>query len=216
MTWAAVTVLAVAAFAAAAFALRLPRSLWTALGAFLMLGLAGYAWQQRSDLPGRPTAAPTQDAQLGSALIEARQAMIKSGRRSSDRKLITADAFARHGQYANAVVLLDGVVAANPRDAEAWLALGNALVEHADGALTPPSLLAYRRAQAADPAAAGPGYFLGLALIRQGRMDEASTIWRETLASAAPDAAGREQLTALLARLDSARAGAAATPHPAP
>lgn len=216
MTWLLVLALAAAAFALAAFVFRLPRALWSALGAALMVGLAGYAWQAHAGQAGAPAPAPRPDAQLGSALVEARQAMIKDAVRSRNRQLVTADAYARHGQYATAVAMLNGAVADNPRDSEAWLALGNALVEHADGALTPPALLAYRRAQAADPSAAGPGYFLGLALIRQGRIAEASQIWRETLAAAAPDAAGRPQLQALLARLDSALAQQASQPGTAP
>ena len=74
--------------------------------------------------------------------------------------------------------------------AEVWLALGNALVEHAEGQLTQPALFAYRRADQADPDGLGVGYFTGLAYIRQGRLPEALQLWRETLADAAPDAPG--------------------------
>lgn len=204
MTWVLAIALAVAAFAIAALVLRLPRRAWAALGAALAFGLAGYALQAHPGIPGAPTPPRRQDPQLGWALIESRQAMVKEDQRSRNPKVLTADAFARNGEYDVAVTMLDAAVADNPRDAEAWLALGNALVEHAGGALTPPALLAYRRAQQADPAAAGPGYFLGLALIRQGRMQEASQIWRETLQAAAPNAAGRAQLAALLERLDAA------------
>jgi len=53
-----------------------------------------------------------------------------------------------------------------------------------------------------DPDGVGPGYFLGLALIREGRLGNASALWRATLESAAPDAAGREVLALRLSRLD--------------
>jgi cytochrome c-type biogenesis protein CcmH len=212
MTWVLAIALALLAFAAAAFVFRLPRHGWTTMAAALALGLAGYALQAHPGLPGAPASPRKLDPQLGAALIESRQAMIKEDARSRSPKLVSADAFARMGRYADAVTFLDGAVADNPRDAEAWLALANALVEHADGALTPPALLAYRRAQEADPTAAGPGYFLGLSLIRQGRMEEASQIWRETLQAAAPDAAGRAQLAALLERLNATLGQSA--PHP--
>ncbi|MEO6153961.1 MAG: cytochrome C biosynthesis protein, partial [Croceibacterium sp.] len=69
MTWLLVIGLAGAAFAFAAFAFRLPRSLWATLGTALVLGLAGFALQARTDLAGAPARAHAQDAQLGSALI---------------------------------------------------------------------------------------------------------------------------------------------------
>lgn len=202
MTWLLAIALAVVAFAAAALLFRLPRKGWTTMAAALALGLAGYALQAHPGLPGAPANPRKPDAQIGAALIDSRKAMVKESARSTSPKLVTADGFARNGHYADAVTFLDGAVQDNPHDAEAWLALGNALVQHADGALTPPALLAYRRAQEADPSAAGPGYFLGLWLIQQGRMEEASQIWRETLQAAAPDAAGRTELAALLERLN--------------
>jgi cytochrome c-type biogenesis protein CcmH len=213
MTWALAITLALAAFAAAAFVFRLPRRGWTTMAAALALGLAGYALQAHPGLAGAPASPRRLDPQLGEALIESRKAMVKEAARSTNPKLVIADGFARNGRYADAVTFLGGAVQDNPHDADAWLALANALVEHADGALTPPALLAYRRAQEADPGAAGPGYFLGLSLIRQGRMQEASQIWHETLQAAAPDAAGRTELAALLERLDTNLGQAA--PHTA-
>jgi cytochrome c-type biogenesis protein CcmH len=219
VSWILAIGLALAAFALAAWLFRAPRQGWTTLAAALALGLAGYALQASPGLRGAPAQPARPDQQLGSALVEARKAMIADDSRSRSDKLITADAFARNGQYDDAVTFLRIAVAENPRDAEAWLALANALVEHADGALTPPALLAYRRAEAADPDSAGPGYFIGLAMLRQGRVEEARDVWRRTLEGAAPEAPGREQLAMLLGRLESAIAAAtpsAAAPSDAP
>lgn len=212
MTWMLPIALALAVLAVAATVFRVPVRLWSTLGAALALGLAGFTFQARPGLPAAPAAARPADPQLGWAMIEARLAMIPENRRSRDPKVLTADAFTRHQQYANAVTMLNGAVASNPRDEDAWLAMGNALVEQAEGALSPAALLAYRRAQEAHPGSVGPGYFIGLSLIRQGRMDEASRIWRETLEGSAPDAAGRPQLQTLLSRLDAALAQQAAQP----
>lgn len=202
MTWLLAIALALAAFALAAFVLRIGRNGWTTFAAALALGLAGYALQASPDIPAAPAAGARQDEQGAWALVDERKGMIDSRRRSMSDKLLVADAFARHGQYANAAAMLRGAVTDNPRDAEAWLALGNALVEHADGALTQPALMAYRRAAEADPTGVGPGYFLGLALIRQGQIPQARSVWADTLESAAADAAGRELLAERLARLD--------------
>ena len=201
MTWLLAIVLAAAAFAVAAFAFRVPRNGWTTLAAALALGLAGYAMQARPNIPGAPTASTPDHGDAAWALVDERKSMIGSESSRSPR-LIVADAYARRGQYADAASILRGAIADNPRDAEAWLALGNALVEHTGGVLTEPALLAYRRAAELDSNGVGPGYFLGLALIRQGQLGQAANLWRETLAAAAPDAAGRDVLALRLERLD--------------
>ena len=202
MSWLLAIALALVAFAIAVFAFRVPRSGWTTVAAALALGLAGYALQASPGLPGAPAAAAAGRGDAAWALVDERKSMIADEKHSRNGKLIVADAFARRGQYADAAGILRGAIADNPRDGEAWLALGNALVEHAGGALTEPALLAYRRAAELDPHGVGPGYFLGLALIRQGRLGNASALWRATLESAAPDAAGRDVLALRLSRLD--------------
>jgi cytochrome c-type biogenesis protein CcmH len=184
-------------------AFRVPKSGRTTVAAALALGLAGYALQASPGLPGAPAGA--REAGSGEAmwaLVDERKSMIGDEARSNSSVLVVADAYARRGQFGDAAELLRTVVAQNPRDTEAWLALGNALVEHADGALTEPAMFAYRRAAELDPDGVGPGYFLGLALIRQGRLGEASGLWRETLESAAPDAAGRDLFAVRLDRLN--------------
>ena len=212
MTWILAIALALAAFALAAFLFRVPRQGWTTFAAALALGLAGYALQASPGVPGAPAAGPGQD-EFDFSFVEARKEMVAEDKRSHSNRLIIADGFANRGQYANAVTMLRGEVAENPRDGEAWLALGNALVEQADGALTQPAMLAYRRAAEIDPRSAGPGYFLGLALIRQGRIAEARGVWQSTLDTAGPDAAGREALVERLARLDELLADQGAVPH---
>jgi len=169
MTWLLAIALALAAFALAALAFRVVRSGWTAFAAALALGLAGYALQASPGVPGAPAASRAANEEGAWALVDERKEMIGGGVRSTNDKVLIADAFARRGRYADAAAILRAAVTDNPRDAEAWLALGNALVEHADGALTQPALLAYRRAAELDAGGVGPGYFLGLALIRQGQ-----------------------------------------------
>jgi cytochrome c-type biogenesis protein CcmH len=202
VTWVLAIALALAAFADGVGAFRIGRNGWTTFAAALALGLAGYALQASPGVPGAPASA-SRDSEDGAwAQVDERKAMVGSDARSYNDKVLVADGLARHGQYANAATMLRAAVSDNPRDAEAWLALGNALVEHADGSLTEPALLAYRRAEELDARGVGPGYFLGLALIRQGQLGQAREIWAETLQKAAPDATGRELLRERLARLD--------------
>jgi cytochrome c-type biogenesis protein CcmH len=214
MTWLLAIALALVAFALGAFVFGVARRGWTTFAAALALGLAGYAMQASPGLPGAPAADAREQAQADWGFIDARREMVASADRSQSREMIVADALARQGQYANAAAMLREAVRANPRDAEAWLALGNALVEHADGALTQPALLAYRRAAELDPTSAAVGNFIGFALIRQGRLMEARQVWASTLETAAEDAEGRAALEERLARLDQIIAGGGAVPPP--
>jgi cytochrome c-type biogenesis protein CcmH len=202
MTLVVAIALALAAFTVAVVAFRVERGGWTTISAALALGLAGYALQASPDIPGAPAQPVAEVGVRGWQSVELRKAMFPSESRPTSGKLIIADGFARQGQYDDAATILGGAIADNPRDAEAWLALGNALVEHADGALTPPALLAYRRAEQLEPGGVGPGFFLGLALIRQARFDEARELWRSVLDASPEDAAGREELAKRLARLE--------------
>lgn len=211
MTWVLAAALALAAFAAGAALYGAVRAQWAMFGAALAVGLAGYGLQASPTIAGAPAKPqPRSDEALGWSLVDARKEVIADAARSRSDRVLIADALARRGQYSNAAAMLNSAVAENPRDAEAWLALGNALVEHAEGNLTAPALLAYRRASAVDPQGIGPGYFLGLALIRQGQLGDARNAWAATLEGAAPDAAGRAAMEERLARLDALLAQAAA------
>jgi len=212
MTWLLAIALGLVAFALGALVFGVARKGWTTFAAALALGLAGYALQASPGLPGAPAAGAGAPDEVDWAFVDARKEMISDGQRSGSNELIMADGFARKGRYSDAAAMLRSAVTKNPRDAEAWLALGNALVEHADGTLTQPALLAYRRAAELDPTGAGPGYFLGFALIRQGRLMEARGVWAATLESAREDAAGRAALADRLARLDELIAGQTGVP----
>lgn len=201
MSWAFAILLAIGAFMLAALVLRAPRKGWEAIGAALLLGIAGYAFQGSPGMPAAPKAAQESVSGDPAALIKARGKVTRSGIPPTDRWVVIADALARNGQYADAAEMLRGAVDADPRNAEAWLAMGNALVAHADGVLTPASLYAYRRAAVAAPDHPGPPYFLGLALAQSGRFDEALTLWRRLLQNTPPDAPWRADLTDKIGRL---------------
>jgi cytochrome c-type biogenesis protein CcmH len=202
MTWLLVSALALLAFVALAFWLNVPRSGWTALGAALLFGLAGYAMQASPSLPGSTKVAAEQISTDPAAMIASRNLLDESDIPPINQWIVIADAMARNGQYANAAQVLLGALDDDPKNAQAWLALGNALVAHADGLLTPAALHAYENAQANAPQSPGPPYFLGLALAQSGRFAEARATWTGLLERSAPDAPWREMLAERLARLD--------------
>ncbi|MGB3167228.1 MAG: tetratricopeptide repeat protein [Alteraurantiacibacter sp.] len=202
MSWLAAIGLAVLAFAVVAFALRLPRMLWSTMAATLVFGLAGYAWQATPDLPAATPRPEARDTNADFDVVAQRREFVNEPQQSRAPLLYTADGMARRGRHAEAAGFLNGIVAEDPQDFEAWLALGNALVDHADGRLTEPATFAYRRAAALQPDNPAPAYFVGRTLIRQGRLAEARAIWMDALAVAPADAPGREALTQRIAALN--------------
>ncbi|RXZ66434.1 tetratricopeptide repeat protein [Pelagerythrobacter rhizovicinus] len=207
MSWLPAIALAGALFLIAAFALRLPRGGWAAFGAALLFGLAGYAFQANPDVPAAPKAAVPEVNETSAAMIEARRAMFDSTMQASDFVLVS-DGFARRGQYADAAQMLRSVVRENPGHAEAWVALGNALVEHADGNLTRAAVYAYARAEQAAPGHPAAPYFHGLALLRAGRPREASALWAQAIAEAPAGAEWVEPMEQRLEKLEALIAAA--------
>lgn len=202
MSWFPIIVLALIAFVLAVFVLRLERRGWTLFAAVLVFGLAGYATQGAPEMPGAPKegiAASKQEA--GEAMVTARRALFNPDIQPP-AYLVTSDGFARRGRYDDAAALLRGGLANNPSHAEGWLALANALVEHAEGQLTPAALYAYDKADKAAPGHPGIAYYLGVALLRSGRPGEARGVWADMLANAPEDATWREELEVRLQRLD--------------
>ena len=86
------------------------------------------------------------------------------------------------------------------------MGLGNALVIHADGLMTPAAELAFQRAAAIAPDHPGPKFFYGLALAQGGKFDEAEAIWRDILATAPPGVSWRPMIEERLTMLERARA----------
>lgn len=213
MIWVWVSGLGLAGFALLVFVLKAPRKSWEAIGAALALGLAGFAMQADSALPGAPKEAVQRVDKSGAALVEARQQLAMGGA-TPNQWMIIADGMARNGQFGDAAGVVLGAVQQNPDNADAWLSLANNLVAHADGVLTPAAAYAYRRAALADPQHPGPKFFLGLALASSGQLAEGRAQWADLLAKAPTDAPWKEDLAERLKRLDAFIAAQSAAPTP--
>jgi cytochrome c-type biogenesis protein CcmH len=218
MTWVLLIAIVAAVFVALIKLLRLPRGGWEWVGAALLLGLAGYALQGSPGQRGAPKP-PVETAKTADeALIAQRQAM-GSGFGSGQSWMIVADGLSRRGQYGAAAQVLRSAIHRNPRDADLWVALGNALVGHGDGFISPAAQFAFQRAADIAPDHPGPPFFMGLALAQSGRLVEARTVWAQLLAQAPKDASYRADLAQRLARLDgmiAAQGGGAASVATAP
>ena len=181
MTWILVVGLAVTAFAAMAFVLRLPRPAWTSVLAALSLGLAGYALQGKPDLAAAPSRVAPPAEGTGEALVELRRAVVPDRFHSRGSRLLISDALARRDRPDEAATMLRGAIREAPRDSEAWLALGNALVSATGGRLTPASQYAYRRAEELAPESPGVPFFVGIAQLQANNFLDARMLWGEAL-----------------------------------
>ena len=168
MGWAILATLMVASFGAL-WLMRVRQGLLTAGLAALMLGASGYALQGRPTLAAAPTKGG-QDREIR-ALTEARHAFFGSfGPEESWLRI--SEALGSHGNTEDAVNILQNAVRRYPSDAQLWIGLGNALVDHAHG-LTPPAEYAYRRAAELLPGHPAPRFFHDLALARSGAEEAA-------------------------------------------
>lgn len=202
MTWVFILLIAVAVWGIMAFVLKLPRTGWEIAGAALLFGISGYALQGHPGQPGAPQA-PVENAKLADqTLIKQRQEM-GSAFGQGQSWLILADALTRQGQYGAAADVLRSAIAKSPQDADLWVALGNALVGHTSGVITPAAQFAFQKAANIAPDHPGPPFFMGLALAQGGRLAEARTLWAQLLERSPADAPYRADLQQRLAQLDS-------------
>lgn len=199
--WLAVLSLALASFALAAFMLRLPKEGYALFGSVLLFGLAGYAWQGSPDQPGSPKAAMVQEVRSGDDMVEARSALFDATQ-PKPNYLVTSDAFARRGRFADAAGMLRRGLNDNPDHLEGWLALAMSLTAHADGFVTPAAIHAYDRARTIDPANPAADFFLGFSLLQGGEVRKARNIWASLLARSPEDAPWRADLEARVAQID--------------
>jgi cytochrome c-type biogenesis protein CcmH len=107
-------------------------------------------------------------------------------------------------------------VTANPDDADAQSALGEALTLEADGTVTPAAVEAFNKALAHQPDEARALYYLGLHEAQAGDSGAALKRWRELEARSAPDAPYLPMLRAEIARVARAAGLPADTAMPQP
>ncbi len=169
------------------WALKIRGGLFTASAAALMLGASGYALQGRPDVPA--ALAPGDEGRDIFPLTDARHAFFGYFT-PAEPWLRMSEALARDGKSEDAIGILQNAVTRYPGDAQLWIALGNALVDHARG-LTPPAEFAYQRAAAMAPGHPAAPFFYGLALARSGDRQAAVEIWKRILAKAPKDATWR-------------------------
>lgn len=182
---------------------KLPAGARPLAGAAIMLGLAGYALQGHPSLPGKPVVAPEAPDGFGDVINDRRQGMADRFGPAA-QWLGMSDGFARTGKTALAAQTLEKGLASHPDNVDLWVGLGNALVAHGGGVMSPASALAFDEAARRDPTHPAPPFFAGLALAQGGDLKGAEAVWSELLARSPADAPWRRDLEMRLGQLRAA------------
>ncbi|MFK7841405.1 MAG: tetratricopeptide repeat protein [Sphingorhabdus sp.] len=180
---------------------KLSRPTYEITAAALLLGVAGYAWQGNPGMAGVSVIPTEKPNSFDDDMIDARNEM---GERFGSAKewLIFSDSLNRAGKHGAAANYLRNGVKEHPDDPDLWVGLGNALVVHADGVITPAAQFAFQKAANLSPEHPGPPFFLGLAYAQSGKIDQARAIWTELLKQSDADAPWRKDLESRLATME--------------
>ncbi len=177
------------------------RRFGTLIAAGLLVGAAGYAWQQHASLPGHPVTADTEAIEVDPGLVAFRTAIMPG----NEAVLAAADDKLRAGDPTGATQIILDAIAMQPNAAPLWAGLGSAIAAHDGGKVSPAAALAFQRAMTLAPNAPGPSFFLGLAHIQAGNLDAAKKAWVQTLALAPRDASYRIAIAERLVLIDQYR-----------
>jgi tetratricopeptide (TPR) repeat protein len=154
------------------------RDALTIIGAGLALGCAGYSLQGAPDLAARPVVAveeialPTRNdkpklmGEYSNAAVRVQQ----------------AENFLRAGQPRLAMKVIQLGLDKDPNNAALLTGLGNTLVSHGGGLLSPAAEHVYRKALREEPDDPATLFFYGLALASNDRIEDARVLWRALLA----------------------------------
>lgn len=181
---------------------RLPRMLWMLVAAPLALGAVGYALQGNALL----AASPAQPARAAAAEDDPELQLMRDqmlGRFTGDGAyVVAADAMKRSGDRAAAVRVLLGGINRVPDSVLLWTALGSALAANDGDRMSPPALLAFRRAMQLSPQHPAPPFYAGLVYVRAGDFAAARPLWARALALSPAGAPYRPAIAMRLMLLD--------------
>lgn len=201
MGWVILLVLVAILFGFLVWLGKLPRKAYEITGAALLIGVAGYAWQGNPGMAGVSVEPAEKPNSFDNKSVDARNDL---GERfgTAQEWLVFSDSLNRAGKHGAAANYLRNGVKEHPKNPDLWVGLGNALVVHADGAITPAAQFAFQKAADISPEHPGPPFFLGMAYAQSGKIDQARKIWTELLKRSAEDAPWRADLESRLSTLD--------------
>ncbi|SEM42800.1 hypothetical protein SAMN05192583_0167 [Sphingomonas gellani] len=200
MGWLALLVLGLLSFGGLV-TLRVPRLLWSVVGAALMLGATGYAVQGSPLMPTRAARPSAERVADDPALTDLRDRML--GRYTGDGAYqVAADAMTRAGDDKAAVQVILGGLRRVPNSLLLWNGLGMALTAHDGNQVSPPALFAFQQAARLGPEHPAPPFFLGLAYVRAGDFAKARPLWARAMTLSPDGASYKRDIALRLALLD--------------
>lgn len=206
--WVALGLLSILTLLVLVLCVRSSKGLWQAAAATVLLGMTGYALQGRPSLPPAPAQPLEASAAGATQLVEIRADMDQSFG-SAKRWLVTADSFAKQGDYPLSASYIQSGLRTDPQNADLWSALGLQLMLASEGQMSPPAQLAFDKAQAIRPNYPAPYYFAGLARLFTGDLDSAIVFWEKTISLATPNAKWKPRIESQLQTAKALQARAA-------
>ena len=203
--WIALGVLAALSLAALVVIGRLKKGYSQLAAAAILLGMTGYALQGRPSVKSAPAKSLAAKEDAAVQLVDMRADMDQSFG-GAKRWLVTADAFAKQGDYKLSASYIQAGLKQNPNDPDLWSALGLQLMLASNGEMSLPAQLAFDKARAIRPNYPAPYYFAGLSRLFAGNIDSAILLWEKTLSLATPNAKWKPRLESQLAGAKSLKA----------
>jgi cytochrome c-type biogenesis protein CcmH/NrfG len=195
--WVSLGILSILSFGALLAVGRLKGGLWQIAAAAILLGMTGYALQGHPSLPSSPAKSLGGSEDAAVQLVEMRAEMDQSFG-GAKRWLVTADSFAKQGDYKLSASYIQAGLKQNPDDPDLWSALGLQLMLASQGQMSPPAQLAFDKAREIRPNYPAPYYFAGLARLFGGDLDSAILLWEKALRLATPKAKWKPRLESQL------------------
>ena len=143
--------------------------------------MSRYALQNNASLSGSPARPDARQIEIDPGMVAFRTA-IMPGVADDSAILAAADDLMRRGDSAGAARSIIEAIDRRPDDAALWTGLGNVLMAHGGGTMSPAARLAFNRALRLAPDQPGPRFFLGMAYAQSGDFAAAKREWLQALA----------------------------------
>lgn len=203
MIWLWVTIAAAITTALLIWLGKVPSASRPLIGAAVMLGLAGYALQGSPSLAGKPVVNSKELQGFGEEITDRQQGM-QDRFGPAAMWIGMSDGFMRTGKTELAAKALEKGLQKYPNDVDLWVGLGNALVAHGGGMMSPASALAFDQAVRLQPDHPAPPFFAGLAMAQSGDFVGADRVWTNLLERSPPGAGWEADLKMRLKQLHAA------------
>lgn len=180
MIWLWVAIAAVVTAALLIWMGKIPSAARPLVGAAVMLGMAGYALQGSPSLAGKPVVRAKELQGFGEEITDRQQGM-QDRYGPAAMWIGMSDGFMRTGKTELAAKALEKGLRKYPDNVDLWVGLGNALVAHGGGMMSPAAALAFDQAVRRQPDHPAPPFFAGLAMAQSGDFLGAERVWTNLL-----------------------------------